>query len=139
MQQLMKLENSYFTIRSHSSKSGMVDALFENHPRYLIVDEIDKMSPKDQTVLLSLMKIDIISETKYRRTREIRLKPSVFATANETKKLLQPLVTRFSVLYPPLYTFEEFKKILHKEYYVKKKNVSISILLILYLIQYGIR
>ncbi len=111
MQQLMKLENSYFTLGSHSSKSGMVDALFEKQPRYLIVDEIDKMSPKDQTVLLSLMETGIIAETKYKRAREIQLKTSVFATANETKKLLQPLLTRFSVLHLPLYTFEEFRKI----------------------------
>jgi Holliday junction DNA helicase RuvB len=111
MQQLMQLENSYFTLGSHSSKSGMVDALFEKQPRYLIVDEIDKMSPKDQTVLLSLMETGIIAETKYKRAREIQLKTSVFATANETKKLLQPLLTRFSVLHLPLYTFEEFRKI----------------------------
>jgi Holliday junction DNA helicase RuvB len=111
MQQLMKLENSYFTLGSHRCKSGMVDALFEKQPRYLIVDEIDKMSPKDQTVLLSLMETGIIAETKYKRTREIQLKTSVFATANETKKLLQPLLTRFSVLHLPLYTFEEFRKI----------------------------
>jgi holliday junction DNA helicase RuvB len=114
MQQLMKLENSYFTLGSHSSKSGMVDALFEKQPRYLIVDEIDKMSPKDQTVLLSLMETGIIVETKYKRAREIQLKTSVFATANETKKLLQPLLTRFSVLHLPFYTFEEFRKIIQR-------------------------
>jgi Holliday junction resolvasome RuvABC ATP-dependent DNA helicase subunit len=111
MHQLTKLENSYFTLGSHSSKSGMVDALFEKQPKYLIVDEIDKMSPKDQTVLLSLMETGIIAETKYKRAREIQLKRSVFATANETKKLLQPLLTRFSILHLPLYTFEEFRKI----------------------------
>src|SRR5919201_4556020 len=88
MHQLMKLNESYFTLGSHSTKSGMIDALFEKRPRYLIVDEIDKMSMKDQTVLLSLMESGIISETKYKRTREIRLNASVFATANSTKKLL---------------------------------------------------
>jgi MoxR-like ATPase len=111
MQQLMRLEDSYFTLGSHSSKSGMVDALFEKQPRYLIVDELDKMSIKDQTILLSLMEKGIVVETKYKRIREIRLKTSVFATANETKKVLLPLLTRFSVLYLHPYTFEEFKEI----------------------------
>jgi MoxR-like ATPase len=64
------MTNSYFTLGSHSSKSGMIDALFEKQPRYLIVDEIDKMSPKDQTVLLSLMETGIIAETKYKRARK---------------------------------------------------------------------
>jgi holliday junction DNA helicase RuvB len=127
MQQLMRLENSYFTLGSHSSKSGMVDALFEKQPRYLIVDEIDKMSPKDQTVLLSLMETGIIAETKYKRAREIRLKTSVFATANETKKMLQPLLTRFSILHLPLYTFEEFRKITQRVLCQEEKCMDIDI------------
>jgi hypothetical protein len=33
---LLKLKGSYFTIGSTSTKSGMVDALFDIKPRYLI-------------------------------------------------------------------------------------------------------
>jgi MoxR-like ATPase len=117
MKELMRLENSYFTLGSHSSKSGMVDALFEKQPKYLIVDEIEKMSTKDQTVLLSLMEKGIVAETKYKRAREIRLKTSVFAAANGTKKMLPPLLTRFSVLHLPLYTFEEFREITQQVLY----------------------
>ncbi len=32
----------------------MIDYLFENRPRYLLVDEIDKMGPKDHALLLNL-------------------------------------------------------------------------------------
>jgi Holliday junction DNA helicase RuvB len=117
MQQLTKLEKSYFTLGSHSSKSGMVDALFEKQPKYLIVDEIEKMSTKDQAVLLSLMEKGIVAETKYKRTREIRLNTSVFAAANGTKKLLPPLLTRFSTLHLQPYTFEEFKEITQRVLY----------------------
>jgi MoxR-like ATPase len=63
------------------------------------------MSPKDQTVLLSLMETGIVAETKYKRTREIQLKISIFATDNETKMMLPPLLTRFSVLHLQHYTF----------------------------------
>jgi holliday junction DNA helicase RuvB len=112
MEQLMKLDRTYFALGSHSTKSGIVDTLFEKRPRYLIVDEIDKMSSKDQTVLLSLMESGIVSETKYKRTREIQLNTSVFATANNsTKKLLSPLLTRFCVLHLQPYTQDEFTKI----------------------------
>ena len=117
MQQLTKLEKSYFTLGSHSSKSGMVDALFEKQPKYLIVDEIEKMSTKDQAVLLSLMEKGIVAETKYKRSREIRLNTSVFAAANGTKKLLPPLLTRFSTLHLQPYTFEEFREITQRVLY----------------------
>ena len=40
MLECMKLERSYFTLGSHSTKSGMIEYLFEKRPRYLIIDEI---------------------------------------------------------------------------------------------------
>ena len=43
MLECMKLERSYFTLGSHSTKSGMIDYLFKNRPKYLIVDEIEHM------------------------------------------------------------------------------------------------
>jgi hypothetical protein len=36
-----------------STKSGMIDYLFENRPKCLLLDEIDKMAPKDQAFFLS--------------------------------------------------------------------------------------
>lgn len=53
MQEIIKLDGSYFTLGSNSTMSGMVDALFELEPRFLIIDELEKMSVKDQTILLS--------------------------------------------------------------------------------------
>lgn len=111
MENLMKLEDSFFTLGSQSTKAGMIDALFERRPRFLVIDEIGEMSEKDQTVLLSLMEGGTVSETKYRRSRETHLKTSVFATANSTDNLLAPLLTRFSVLHLKPYTFEEFQAI----------------------------
>jgi Holliday junction DNA helicase RuvB len=33
----------------------MIDYIFDNKPKYLLIDEIDKMAGKDQTFLLNLM------------------------------------------------------------------------------------
>jgi Holliday junction DNA helicase RuvB len=55
----MKLERSYFTLGSHSTKSGMMDYLFQKRPRYLIIDEIEHMPIRDQTALLSLMETNL--------------------------------------------------------------------------------
>jgi len=45
------LKNSYFTDGANSTKAGMVDYLFENGPRYFLVDEIDKMACRGPSVL----------------------------------------------------------------------------------------
>src|SRR5437879_13346743 len=41
------LKSSYFTDGTNSTKAGMIDYLFENRPKYLLIDETDKMAPKD--------------------------------------------------------------------------------------------
>lgn len=108
MLECMKLERSYFTLGSHSTKSGMVDYLFEKRPRYLIVDEIEHMPMKDQTALLSLMETGIVSETKFQKTRNTQLKTWVFATSNGTERMLTPLLSRFVVLHFKPYSFGSF-------------------------------
>jgi Holliday junction DNA helicase RuvB len=107
----MKLDRSYFTLGTHSTKSGMVDYLFEKRPRYLVIDEIEHMPIKDQTVLLSLMETGIIAETKHMKTRNTQLKTWVFATSNDTNHMLTPLLSRFMVLYFKQYNFENFQDI----------------------------
>jgi len=104
----MKLDRSYFTLGTHSTKSGMVDYLFEKRPRYLIIDEIEHMSIRDQTALLSLMETGIIAETKHMKNRTTQLKTWVFATSNQTNHMLTPLLSRFMVLHFKQYKYENF-------------------------------
>jgi Holliday junction DNA helicase RuvB len=111
MLECIKLDRSFFTLGSHSTKSGMTDYLFEKRPRYLIVDEIEHMPMKDQTALLSLMETGIVAETKYQRTRNTQLKTWVFATSNGTERMLTPLLSRFVVLHFKPYSFGSFQEI----------------------------
>lgn len=111
MLECIKLERSFFTLGSHSTKTGMIDYLFEKRPRFLIVDEIEHMPMKDQTALLSLMESGIIAETKHRKTRNTQLKTWVFATSNGTDKMLTPLLSRFMVIHFKQYKFENFHEI----------------------------
>lgn len=108
MLECMKLERSYFTLGSSSSKSGMLDYLFEKRPRFLIIDEIEHMGIKDQTALLSLMETGILSETKFQKTRNTQLKTWVFATSNGTERMLTPLLSRFISFHFKQYKFEAF-------------------------------
>ncbi len=74
LQSLMKLKDSYFIDCSNATKSGIVDYVFEHKPKYLLLDELDKLSRKDQTFLLNLMETGIVSETKYNKTRSVEIK-----------------------------------------------------------------
>jgi replication-associated recombination protein RarA len=108
---LMQLKDSYFSDGANSTKAGMIDYLFTNTPRYLLVDEIDKMSPKDQTFLLNLMETGIVTETKYGKTRTTHIQTSVFATSNDAIKISAPLQSRFFIVKLEAYTYEQFCEI----------------------------
>ena len=106
-----RLKNSYFIVGSNTTKAGLLNRLFENEPKYLLIDELDKMNGNDQVSLLHLMETGIISETKINKTRQIELTSWVFATANSCQKIIEPLLSRFVVLKMPEYTIEEFTEI----------------------------
>jgi len=109
LEELMRLPRSKFVLGSGLSKAGLYDVIFESQPRYLIIDEIDKIEESDNlTCLLSLMERGIVVETKHRKHRSIQIKCSVFAGANRTDRLPPELLSRFLVLNFRPYTAEEF-------------------------------
>ena len=112
MKCLMKLQDSYFVDGSNATKSGMVDYVFNNKPRYLLIDEIDKMPTKNQAFLLNLMETGIIAETKHRKTRTAtNVKTWVFATSNNIPKVMTPLQSRFFTVKLEPYSYEQFYEI----------------------------
>ena len=108
---MYSIKKSYFTVGSNTTKVGLVNQLFEKEPKYLLIDEIDKMGGNDQVSLLHLMETGIISETKVKKTRQVELVAWVIATANSVEKIIEPLLSRFVVLQIPEYNFEEFSRI----------------------------
>jgi Holliday junction DNA helicase RuvB len=111
LESLRKLKSSYFVDGATTTKSGLIDCLFLNYPKYLLIDEIDKMSSKDQAMLLNLMETGIVSETKHNKTRTAHMKTSVFATSNNVNDIITPLQSRFFVVELPPYTYEQFHQI----------------------------
>jgi len=129
LQTLMTLKDSYFVDGSNTTKSGMIDYIFDNEPKYLLIDEIDKMASKDQTFLLNLMETGIVTETKHKKTRALRnVKTWVFATSNNISKMMIPLQSRFFVVKLEPYTYEQFYQItvglLTKQHKVKEEIVK---------------
>jgi Holliday junction DNA helicase RuvB len=121
--EIMRCEKpSYFIVGGNTSKAGLVNQLFERRPKFLLVDELEKMSTTNQAALLHLMETGIISETKIYKTRQTELTSWVFATANSCNKIINPLLSRFAILEMPEYTLEEFSEIAVNK--LKKENVQ---------------
>jgi MoxR-like ATPase len=108
-------KEAFFTVGGNASKSGMIDVLFDLQPKYLLVDEIEHLKPEYQTTLLSLMETGILTQTMHSKVRHIHLKTWVFATSNGTKKLSEPLLSRFRVMYLNEYDFSQFYEIAVKK------------------------
>jgi ATP-dependent Lon protease len=49
--------------------------------------------------------------TKVRNTQTVKANMVIFATSNSTERLSKPLLSRFTVLEIPEYTYEEFEAI----------------------------
>jgi holliday junction DNA helicase RuvB len=111
LQSLMRLKDSHFIDCSNATKSGIVDYLFENKPRCLLFDELDKLSRKDQTSLLNLIETGVVSETKYNKTRTMVINTSVYATSNNIERIIPPLQSRFFIIRINAYAYEEFCQI----------------------------
>jgi len=106
---LKGLNKAIFVDGISSSGPGMINHLFENNVRYLLIDEIDKLSRKDQsTMVLNLMANNMLIETKVGKTRKREMKVFVFATCNDIGRISNPLKSRFIVLELEECTYEQF-------------------------------
>ena len=138
MKSLMALPNSYFIDGSNMSKPGLIDYIFNNNVKYLLIDEIDKISQKDQTVFLNLMETGIVSETKYNKTRKMETKINIFATCNDLNKIIHPIRSRFLSLILKGYSYDEFHQIVTN--LLSKKNLNQKIIdEIVYAVWYNIK
>jgi replication-associated recombination protein RarA len=106
-----ELDNAYFVDCTNATGSGMVDYLFSHDVKYLLLDEVEKMSKRDQNVLLNLMETGVLTSTKVKKTYQKIMNVSVFATTNDIDSLSKPFRSRFLEFSLPAYTFEEFERL----------------------------
>jgi Holliday junction DNA helicase RuvB len=112
LEELSRLPSSKFVLGSNLSKAGLFEVLFNERPKYLILDELDKVDDEDNlSALLSLTERGGITETKYRRYRMVKLKTWVFASANRIDRLPPELLSRFTKLRFRDYTDGEFLEV----------------------------
>lgn len=111
-----KMENVFFIDATNASGPGIVDKLFSRpDTRIVMIDEIEKMSTRDQNMLLGLLETGILTSTKVKKTAEMRFDGiKLFATSNDIDALSKPLRSRLVELHLPEYDFTEFCDIVVK-------------------------
>jgi Holliday junction DNA helicase RuvB len=106
------LDNTCYIDCTNTTGAGLVDRLFTNDIQYLLLDELEKMSKKDQNVLLNVIETGMLIETKVSKTRSKQMKNlKVFATTNNVDALSRPLRSRFMEFHLPEYKFDQFCEI----------------------------
>jgi len=110
-------EYCVFYDASMSTRVGLLDHLYTfkdrlDSIRYIVFDEIDKMSKTHQFGILNCVESGIMQETKFRRHRQVDVRGSTFfGTSNEILKVYSPLRSRFMVIETDPYTAEQFDMI----------------------------
>lgn len=102
------LPGSQFALGGSTSKAGVADFLINFRPRYLIVDELDKMGSQDMSVLLSLMQSGTVAQLKKGMRSHEQMTTWVFAGVNRKDRLPPELLSRFIVFDFDPYTEQEF-------------------------------
>jgi Holliday junction DNA helicase RuvB len=108
--ELSRLQGSCYIVGSRVSKAGLSRLLLEQQPKFLLIDEIDRISGKDLGVLLSLMETGVVKETIV-GGKETVLNTVVFGACNRVDTLPEELRSRFLEFYFPPYSREEFLRV----------------------------
>ena len=102
-----KLPGALFRHADTVTKSGLRRVVTQDRPRYLILDELDKISPEQDTILLELMD-GIVSAMNYNESYSEAIDMRVFAAANDIRHLRPELRSRFLKIPIRDYSPEEF-------------------------------
>jgi Holliday junction DNA helicase RuvB len=115
LMEVERLPGAIFITGGTTTKVGLRDILLDKKPRFLIIDELDKISnPDDVSVLLTLMESGRVIVTKHKEHREERMKTWVFAAANTTSRMPPELLDRFQRFYLRPYDDETLKRVIVK-------------------------
>lgn len=125
--ELARLPFSRFTLGGGTSKAGLADFLLEFRPRYVVVDELDKMPLAEMSILLSLMESGIVARLK-KRMREIEtLKTWIFGAANRDERIWPELKSRFFTIHLEEYSEADFISIARSVLIAREKvNPSLA-------------
>jgi len=108
---LGSLPGSQYALGGSSSRAGIADFLLNFRPRYLVIDELDKMKAEDFSVLLSLMQSGVVARLKKGMRDVEQMTTWVFAGCNRRDRLPPELLSRFVEFRFTPYSREEFVEV----------------------------
>jgi Holliday junction DNA helicase RuvB len=116
---LLELERAFgdraqWLLGSSTSKAGLLDLLLEREPWLLLIDELERMNPRDQDALLSVMEGGRIAIQKRGMSARRELNVRVVAASNDVKRIPVPLLSRFAVKRVRPYSREEFVDVVRR-------------------------
>lgn len=111
LMELARLPDSLYVLAQTMSGPGLALALRVHEPRFLLIDEIDRLDPGDVGVLNSLLATGWVVETKVGKALPIQFSTRVFAAGIRPERLPQDLLSRFIRLRFAAYTREQFEEI----------------------------
>lgn len=103
--------NAMWLIGSATSRAGLWDLIAARRPRWLLIDELEKMTLIDQTGLLSLMERGRIVRTKVGRELDVKVTAWIIAAANRIDRLSAELRSRFAIRTLTEYNAKEFMQV----------------------------
>jgi len=122
LMEVERLAGSIFVTAGTMTRVGLRDILLNYKPRFLLIDELDKIKdPDDLSVLLTLMESGRVVVAKHNEYREEKMKTWVFASANTTKGLRPELLDRFFKVYLRSYDPETMKRVIVKTLTLREK------------------
>lgn len=124
--EIERLEGSVFVLGGTASKVGIRDIIVEKTPRFLIIDELDKIDDvRDVSALLTWMESGRAVVTIHNKRVEVTGKGWVFAAANRIdvlEKKMPELLSRFIVIKLKTYDRDTFRKVV-KGMLMKREGV----------------
>jgi len=110
--ELQRLKGAYFVTAGSSTKVGLRDVLFYELPRYLIIDELEKIeNVNDLSVLLTWMESGRVIVATHNMYDERSGKGWVFAACNSDYKLPPELKDRFEIFTLKPYDEETYRRV----------------------------
>jgi Holliday junction DNA helicase RuvB len=111
LEALGELPGAQYALGGSSSRAGIADFLINFQPRFLIIDELDKMKGEDFSVLLSLMQSGVVARLKKGLRDVNKMTTWVYAGVNRSDRLPPELLSRFITFKFETYTREEFLEV----------------------------
>ena len=107
----LKLPLSRYIVGISTTNVGLRDILLTESPKFIAIDEIDKTSPEDYALLLTLLDKGIVQKNVAGTTIEKRLNCIVLMAGNSIKRIPDALLSRSVVVEFKPYTIEELIEI----------------------------